>query len=286
MLCLPSPGYLKLTPMRLANVPPPMALREIEINSNIIDVAITIRASPHPRAIIVVLHHQGYAEFEWSLSSMVQNPPICGFTKYPWSTTPDEIMSQDRLYLQVSFCGNASLILSKGVDKPTLTVIGDKGAQTSQLQMDATNIEGMIGDSWVSQPKTHLVIDHDGTPISKNLEDSVQSFNDFNLNGVELALLPFSSQRIDAVVCGFEVKHAVDDLANGTEMRANKDVIFSLAENGTLFANERRLAKNCTSFLVTPAHLIFTTSQHLLKFVHLRPDTEGKFLWTQWLAFA
>ena len=286
MLCLSPPEYLKLTPMRLANVPPPMALHEMEINSSIIDVAITIRAFPYPRAIIVVLHNQGYNEFEWSLSSMVQNPPICTFTNDLSSTSTDEILSQDRLYLQVSFSGNASLIFSKSVDNSTLTVIGEKGAQTEQFQLDSTNIEGMIKDSWVAQPKTYLVLDHDGTPTSKNLEDQVRSFNDVNLNGIDMSLLPFSSQRIDAVVCGFEVKHAVDHLANGTEPRANKDVIFSIAENGTLFANERRLTKNCTSFLVTPAHLIFTTSQHLLKFVHLRPDTEGKFLWTQSLASA
>ena len=264
--------------MRLANVPPPMALHEIEINSNIIDVAITIRAFPHPRAIIVVLHHQGYNHFEWSLSSMVQNPPICRFTKYFWSTSTDEIMNRDRLYLQISFSGNASLIFSKSVDKSTLTVTGENGEHVDQLQLDDTNIEGMIRDSWVSQPKTYIVLDHDGTPNSKNLEDSVQGFNDVDFTGIELTPLPFSSQRIDAVVCGFEIKHAIDHLANGTETRANKDVIFSLAENGSLFANERRLAKNCTSFLVTPAHLIFTTGQHLLKFVHLRPDTEGKFL--------
>ena len=272
--------------MRLAIVPPPMALHEIEITSNIIDVALTIRAFPHPRAIIVILHHQGFNEFEWPLSSMGQNPPMCNFTNHLRSTSTDGIMSQDRLYLQVSFSGNASLIFSKSVDKSTLTVIGEKGAQTDHFQLDDTNIEGMIRDSWVSQPKTYLVIEHDGTPISNNLEDRVQSFNDLRFHGIELTLLPFSSQRIDAVVCGFEVKHAVDRLVNGTETRANKDVIFGLAENGTLFANERRLAKNCTSFLVTPAHLIFTTSQHLLKFVHLRPDTEGKFPWTQSLASA
>ena len=272
--------------MRLANVPPPMALHEVEINSNIIDVAITIRAIPRPRAIIGVIHHQGYTQFEWSLSSMVQSPPVCSFTNDFWSKKTDEIANRDRLYLQVSFSGNASLVFSKSVDKSTLSINGENGEDVGQLHLDGISIEGMIRDSWVSQPKTYIVVDHDGTPISKDLEDSVQSFNDVSLKGIELTLLPFSSQRIDAVVCGFEVKHAVDRLANGTETRANKDVIFSLAENGTLFANECRLAKNCTSFLVTPAHLIFTTSQHLLKFVHLRPDTEGKFLWTQSLASA
>jgi elongator complex protein 1 len=46
-----------------------------------------------------------------------------------------------------------------------------------------------------------------------------------------------------------------------------------LTKSGVLYANERTLVRNCTSFVVTPAHLIFTTTQHLLKFVHLTsPD--------------
>lgn len=46
-------------------------------------------------------------------------------------------------------------------------------------------------------------------------------------------------------------------------------VCFGLSKSGTLYANDRVLVRNCTSFVVTPAHLIFTTTQHLLKFVHL-----------------
>lgn len=47
-----------------------------------------------------------------------------------------------------------------------------------------------------------------------------------------------------------------------------------MSRNGVLFANQRLLAKNCTSFLLTPAHIVFTTSQHLLKFVHIT-NVEG-----------
>ena len=46
---------------------------------------------------------------------------------------------------------------------------------------------------------------------------------------------------------------------------------FRISDNGSLYADQRLLSKNCTSLLVTPAHLIFTTSQHLLKFVHVAP---------------
>ncbi|CAK7274901.1 Putative elongator complex protein 1 [Sporothrix epigloea] len=44
---------------------------------------------------------------------------------------------------------------------------------------------------------------------------------------------------------------------------------IGLSRSGHLYANERQLAKNCTSYIVTDDHLVFTTSNHLLKFVHL-----------------
>lgn len=270
--------------MRLANVPPPMALHEVEISSNIIDVAITIRSNPRHRAIIGVLHHQGYSQFEWSLSSMVQNPPVCRFTNGFWSTDTDTVTNRDRLYLQTSFSGNASILFSKSMENSTLSATGEDGGHMSRIFLHETDIEGMIRDSWISKSKTYIVLDHNGKTNSEELEERAQGVSDINMAGIELALSRFSTQRIDAVVCGFEIEHSVNGLANGTVTPATKDVIFSLAENGSLFANERRLVRNCTSFLVTPAHLIFTTSQHLLKFVHLKGHNEGQFPLTQFLA--
>lgn len=262
--------------MRLANVPPPMALHEIEVSGNIIDVAITIRSTAHPRTVIGILHHQGYSQFEWLLSSKAQNPPICRFTHDLWSTDTDEITNRDRLYLQTSFSGNSSLLFSKSVDKSTFNIIGEDRGRMDQLLLHETGVEGMVRSSWISQSKTYIALDHDLGTNSDELDKSVQSFNNVNLAGMKMGLSPSLTQRVDALICGFEIEHAVNGLANGIERPATKDVIFSVAENGSLFANERRLARNCTSFLVTPAHLIFTTSQHLLKFVHLTGDTEGE----------
>ena len=262
--------------MRLANVPPPMALHEIEINSSIIDVAITIRSNPRPRAVIGVLHHQGYCQFEWSLKSMVQNPPVCRSINDFWSTDTDAITCRDRLYLQTSFSGNASLLFSKCIDSSSFTITGEDGDHLGQISLYETDIEGMIKNSWNPKSKTYVVLDHNGKPNSEESDARVRGFNVVGMAGIELALSPLSLQTVDATVCGFEIEHAVNGLANGAETPATKDVVFSLAENGSLFANERRLARNCTSFLVTPAHLIFTTSQHLLKFVHLTRDSEGE----------
>ena len=52
-------------------------------------------------------------------------------------------------------------------------------------------------------------------------------------------------------------------------------ISFQLSNNGTLMAGSRSLARNCTSFIRTTAHLIFTTSQHLLKFVHMQVNADS-----------
>lgn len=55
----------------------------------------------------------------------------------------------------------------------------------------------------------------------------------------------------------------------------DKTVAVGMARNGRLYADSTLLAKNCTSFVVTDAHIIFTTASHFVKFVHL-VDPQGK----------
>ena len=57
-----------------------------------------------------------------------------------------------------------------------------------------------------------------------------------------------------------------------------KLLVFGLSHSGSLYANDLVLDKSCTSFAITPTYLIFTTVQHLLKFVHLT-DLNGKLSW-------
>ncbi|EXJ85200.1 hypothetical protein A1O3_05875 [Capronia epimyces CBS 606.96] len=48
----------------------------------------------------------------------------------------------------------------------------------------------------------------------------------------------------------------------------------SLTPKGNLYVDDTLLVRECTSYILTSAHLIFTTSQHLLKFVHLAEPTQ------------
>ncbi len=50
---------------------------------------------------------------------------------------------------------------------------------------------------------------------------------------------------------------------------AGEPLAFGLSRSGQLYVNSRLLVKNCTSFVLTQDHLVLTTSNHLLKFIHL-----------------
>lgn len=50
-------------------------------------------------------------------------------------------------------------------------------------------------------------------------------------------------------------------------------IVFARTNTGVLYADEKPLLRNCTSFLVTNSHLLVTTTNHLLKFLHITIGT-------------
>ena len=162
-------GKLKLTPLRLANIPPPMALHEVILNDNASDVVVTIVDPKELLFSIGVLSHSGVSLYEWQLTTNPPKPPVL---------------------------------------------------------------------KW-----------------QKELSPGMRHDND--LADINVALSSLGIEDFKDADCGVI------------------DTSFRVTDNGSLYADRRLISKNCTSFIVTPAHLIFTTGQHLLKFVHMGP-VEGK----------
>ncbi len=147
-----------------------MALHEIALKENVLDVAVTLADSEEPVFLIRVLHHSSVSLYQWQLTGKLPKPPAMKWRK--------------------------------------------------ELSLEMMNYYGLLDPSIASS--------------SVGIEDN--------------------STSNDQVV----------------------NTSFRVSDNGSLYADQRLLSKNCTSFLVTPAHLIFTTSQHLLKFVHMA-SVEGKY---------
>ena len=257
--------------MRLANVPPPMALHEIALDYNAVDVAVSgcIRHDGSDAMMIAVLHCEGYALYTWTLGSKAQN--------VPWLSSTQDLSIKDRFSRMVNlqiFCSREGSVvcLSNDTNMPAIWPLEHNVSGPGYVSERDKRIEGIVSPGSRSGPPIYLIPN----------QNEAAEIEDRALNGLtksdEMNLSIFrSSHSVVEATCWQKEEHVpTNDLTNGVSTLAAKDVVFNLSESGTLFANERRLVRNCTSFLVTPLLLIFTTSQHLLKFVHLVDDIDGR----------
>ncbi|PQE09763.1 iki3 family protein [Rutstroemia sp. NJR-2017a WRK4] len=234
---------LKVTPFRTANIPPPMALHEVTVHSNAIDVAITADASR-----IAVLHQTGISMFEWDVSKGAASAPaLSGRFTFEKGSSPVAI------YQQICFSGKEE-VLVLGRNETSSTIQG-------YYFSDET---GRMEEKAVENHPTASV-----STLSSFLEDGVMHPYVQTSSG-DLHSLSFGDVSLSS--CNFSRQLPWIDIvpfSDGQNAYGDGRIAFGLSSNGHLFANSRLLVRNCTSFLVTPAHLIYTTTTHLLKFVHI-----------------
>lgn len=232
---------LKLTPLRSANVPPPMSHYELSVEESIIDVAFNHRCSS-----LAVLHQKGIAVYDWNTTAKsTDEPRLTGRATFSKDGNIPAVYRQicfgeeDRLQVLKYEDGSEPIISSYGFDQ-----------DTGRMQQ-AANIEPEMVPVFVSS------YDLDGQKVPY-IQDASGNLRRLLPTGPQLlnSKFPAALPYVDIAVVGEE------------------HVAFGLSRTGTLYANSRVLVKNCTSFVLTPAHLIFTTTTHLIKFVHITSESE------------
>ncbi|KAH7040468.1 IKI3 family-domain-containing protein [Microdochium trichocladiopsis] len=226
-------NVLKLTPFRTANVPPPMALFELPAPSSILDVSF----SP-ANTYMGLLHTEGFSLYEWKLNGERSlKPVLIGSLDFPKTaggrTTPLQIFVSETGNVYC-LCHNKNSLLRRYVFDSTV------GDFTTEDGMYATSLSGFAG---ITQASTRAVLAFDCLGKLHNVADQEDEIFSVRLP----SQLPWTQ---------------VVDLAGQV-------IAFGLSRNGHLYANSRLLLKNCTSFLITTAHVVVTTSNHLVKFIHL-----------------
>jgi elongator complex protein 1 len=213
---------------------------ELPVSSAAVDVAF----SP-ANTFMAILHQTGVDLYEWTTKQQKSlSPRLLGTTKFA-----KEHLGQRLLPLQISvtetfsvhcLCsGEGPLILAQSFDQ-----------STGEFAPASTMYAGsMFGFSRLTQAISEDVVTQDALG---------------RLHGVASQTDELYSVRHDSQLPWSEVIDLAGDI-----------IAIGLSRNGHLYANTRLLLKNCTSFLVTPAHLIVTTTNHLLKFIHLT-HVDGK----------
>jgi elongator complex protein 1 len=227
---------LKITPLRVANVPPPMAFAELDLGANAIDVAVNESATK-----IAVLHQQGVSLYELDYSVRpFQHPKLLR-----------EAPLAEQIPRQVAFSGEDGIsVLCSEPNTLADSIVEIKISDDSAF--DSGELSSGAGS------------------LFSAVDFSSTCFEDGNGGVYELGTSASSS-----ILAKFPVHCPWTEVWRDDETT----IVFGLSAGGTLFGYRKSLdddkayeclqIRNCTSFLTTPAHLIFSTTQHLLKFVHL-----------------
>ncbi|KAM7208473.1 IKI3 family domain containing protein [Naviculisporaceae sp. PSN 640] len=225
---------IKFTPFRTANVPPPYAFSELDLSSPAIDVAFSQDGSS-----MAVLHQVGVSFFALEAKGPRLLPPRLIETAL---FGLEEFQLYEESLLQIAFSGPTEVqVLQMAGGLGLITY--DFAAQENKQWTRTLNSETIAAISSFEEGSV------DGVVAQDRFGKLTRIFGEgsISLDAKFPTFLPWSSF----------VTHNEQLLA------------FGLSRNGHLYANSRQLVKNCTSFAVTNSHLIFTTSNHLVKFVHL-----------------
>lgn len=219
-----------------------MALHELEVFSNAIDAAFSADGS-----LLAVLHLDGIAVYEWNSTDSGLTPPLTG------RVTFEKTERADDMYQQMTFINKNSLLVLQPI------AASDEPIKKYAFSDDTGRMEKVasgINTNSIIRTMSSFAQDGLSHPFVQTGSGELHSlaFGDHSLKNCNFpAYLPWVEI----------IPYKEDFLA------------FGMSNNGNLYANNRLLAKNCTSFLVTPAHLIFSTTTHLVKFVHIT-DISGK----------
>lgn len=232
---------VKLTAFRTANVPPPMAQFEVTVSSSVVDVAFNPDDST-----FAVLHQRGLDTFDWPQKNGRSIKPQAKTSNAHTQTESNELVT----HLAIACGQNGSFaVLKHQLPRGSLhSLVQDDGSSedvpgtSEQFSLALGPLRGNEGVTAVSQDRRG------------------------KLYGLQSGSIMPLSAHFKSQLPWFEVINI-----------GESQVAFGLSRNGHLYANTRQLVKNCTSFVLTPRHLIFTTNNHFVKYVHLVEDIDGKF---------
>ncbi|WXC61328.1 hypothetical protein SNK03_007204 [Fusarium graminearum] len=230
---------VKLTPFRTVNVPPPMSMFDITASAAVVDVAFG-----RDNTSFAILHRKGIDIYTWPVKNGRSIKP-----QISKKITFDEMASPGyNVLLRIAAVADAFHYFGfeeeKGFVQRSVQAIGE--GETSAAVINSQEV--LVATASYQDDSSFAGYGQDNSGKLFYIGES----------GNEILPVQFQTQ-----LPWFEISKVDDEI-----------VAFGLSRNGHIYANSRLLAKNCTSFVVTPSHLIFTTNNHLVKFVHLSANID------------
>jgi len=231
---------INLTPFRTANIPPPMSMFQVTVEGNAIDVSLGYNDD-----LIAVLHTRGVDVYSWTTKN--------GRRVAPSLVAKGSIADADQAFGKES----------------ALQIFQSGEGEFSILSQSYTT----LARPFAIDPSNNSVQWLDSIPLAPDASVLLATTSSYMDGATVKGYVQGRGGSVQAVFGGFaeplDLKFA-SLLPWSRIVTVGEDLLaIGQTRNGLLYAGNRVLARNCTSFLVTPNHIIFTTNNHLVKFIHL-----------------
>ncbi|EDO15594.1 hypothetical protein Kpol_483p13 [Vanderwaltozyma polyspora DSM 70294] len=239
---------INITPLAVANVPPPMSFRDFETPSNVIDAAVNLCNEVYAALNKDFVYIASVSSFEDMKKG--KHPDIkCEYSKLEFANENDTLR-------QVAFINDsviAVLFDSNNVSNIALIEVQDA---SQPLVINVIPIMGKVVLIRSSFDYNHLVYEtRDGTVMQLDFEGNSE------------IITKFPQLSRDFRVKRVHNSQSLDD--NQWSTSSSELVAFGLTSNGKLYANDVLISSAVTSIEITDSMLLFTTAHHNLQFVHL-----------------
>lgn len=239
----------KITPLSIANVPPPIAFREVDIPGNINDLAVS--KSNENFAILTSENEIHLAKLSISETKKV------GPLKLTHKIESNSLIENTEFAKQVAFI------------KDSIIAIVLDGPSYSRIVLFDVHDEPMFLDSIETSPKIVLLKSQAdfNAVVLQAIDGTVYQLNETQ-DIKEITKFPQLCR--DFEVTSTSTSDLNDEFA---EDPSNELVAFGISTNGKLFANGNQVATAVTSLKITESHLLFTNAHAQLCFIHLKSAT-------------
>lgn len=233
----------KITPISVANVPPPMSLRELDVPGNINDLAVS---KSNEKYATLCSNNDIYLS-ELSIPEMRQGKHPKVLSRVAADVYINE---SNEVAKQIAFIRDDFVAVA--IDAPTYSRV---------VLMEVDDIKNpKLNDSVDVTPKLVLM-------------KSRADFNTVIIETVDSRLIQFDSTQDLKEVC--KLPQLCREFEVNYKEETDEFECFGLSRNGKLFRNETPIVSGVTSLLITESHLLFTTVLSKLCFVHLNSTHEN-----------
>ncbi|EMG48183.1 IKI3 Elongator complex protein 1 [Candida maltosa Xu316] len=233
----------KITPLSIANVPPPISFRDFDILGNINDLAVSKSNDRY-----ALLSSEGDIFFSQLPLEIMKKG------KYPHTLSTlkrdQYLIHSTEVAKQIAFIKDSFVAVA--IDSPM-------GSRVALIEVDDIK-NPILNESIDVSPKIVLL----------------KSRSDFNTIIVELV-----DNTVIELDSTLDMKEIVKfpQLCRDVEVSYKEDTqeyeAFGISRNGKLFCNEDQVVSGVTSLKITESHLLFTTVQSKLCFIHLNSPHEN-----------